>query len=244
MNRLKLLIADGTEEFRCALADALRGAYQIRMCSEGNQAQSLLQSFQPDILVLDLMLPGLDGISLLHWAVDAGLRPIVLAVSRFITDYMVEEAGQFGVGYMMLKPCDVHATAARIGDLSARIHPPQMPVADIRTQVSNLLLALGIPAKLNGYGYLREALVLKARDPSQMLTKQLYPDVARMFGCEATHVERSIRGAIDSAWKKRDEHLWRIYFPPDGQGMIRRPTNGAFISRMAEGLKPDPETEK
>lgn len=237
----KLLIAEGTEDFRLALADALNGAYHIRTCKEGKEALELLHSFGPDIIVLDLMLPGLDGISILQRASDAGIHPMVLATTRFVSDYVMESVDRLGVGYLMVKPCDISATVTRIADLSHRVRQP-IPVPPApRTFVSNLLLSLGIPTKLRGYGYLREAVLLMARNPGQSITKELYPGVAIICGCEASHVERSVRSAIAAAWKKRDEQVWRMYFQPEGDGILLRPTNAAFISRLAENVHLPPE---
>ena len=239
MNKLKLLIADGSEDFRMALADALRGTYQVRHCADGDQARMLLGSFRPDVLVLDMMLVGMDGISLLHWAIGAGHCPTVLATTRFVSDYILESAERFGISYIMVKPCDIRAVAARIGDLSTRIHPPRQPQADARTQVTGLLLTLGVPVKLRGYAYLREAILVMARNTGQSITKELYPAVAEICGCASVHVERSIRSAISAAWEVRDETVWKLYFPPDGDEKIPRPTNGAFILRMASCLEPE-----
>jgi len=236
MEKRKLLIAEGSEDFRLALADALRGAYRICLCQDGIQTRDQLREFRPDILVLDLMLPGMDGLSLLQWAADAEICPMVLATTRFINDYVLETVSRLGVGYVMVKPCDLGATVARIGDLSTRIRTAVVTRPDPRSQVSNLLLALGVPTKLRGYGYLREAVLLAARDPSQSITKILYPEVARICSCAPAHVERSIRSAIAAAWEHRDESLWRMYFLPDENGMIPKPTNGTFITRLADSL--------
>lgn len=110
MDAMKLLIADGNEEFRRALAAELQGAYHVRCCGDGKEALSLLRSFVPDVLVLDLMLPELDGISLLQSAASAGLCPMVLVTSRFYNDYILGALGELSVGYMMRKPCDIPAT--------------------------------------------------------------------------------------------------------------------------------------
>lgn len=236
MNLLKLLIADGTEEFRLALADKLRGAYYVRTCRDGTEALELLHSFCPDILVLDMMLPGLDGISLLQAAATSKFQPIVLATTRFVNDYVLESADRLGVGYLMVKPCDVNATATRIADLSQRLHQPIISQPDPRTHVSNLLLSLGIPTKLRGYGYLREAILLYAADSGQSVTKELYPAVASLCESTASHVERSIRSAVHSAWSHRDDQIWKLYFYPGADGCIPRPTNASFISRLADSL--------
>lgn len=240
----KLLIAEGTEEFRLALADALKGKYYVRSCREGNEAKELLHSFGPDILVLDLMLPGLDGISLLEQTADAGIRPMVLATTRLMSDYVVDSLERLGVGYVMLKPCDLKSTVDRITDLNQRLRQPLLTLPDPRTHVSNILLALGIPTKLRGYGYLREAVLLMARNPGQSITKELYPAVGARCSCAGTHVERSIRSAIAAAWNHRDEQIWRSYFPPDGDGNLQRPTNAAFICRLADSLQLSQEQER
>lgn len=237
MDTLRLLIAEGNEEFRLALADALQGAYHVRSCRDGKEALELLQSFRPDVLVLDLMLPELDGISLLQNAADSGIRPMVLAITRFVNDYVLEAADRLGVGYLMVKPCDVRATVARIGDLSQRLRRPLVTHPDSRTFVSNLLLGLGIPTKLRGYSYLREAILLMAENPGQSITKELYPSVAAACDSTAVHVERSIRSAITAAWEHRDSRIWHLYFQPGADGVLPRPTNAAFISRLADSLR-------
>lgn len=242
MERTKLLIAEGTENFRIALADALRGTYTVQECSDGTQALERMHTFRPDLMILDLMLPGLDGISLLQQAVEADLHPMVLATTRFHNDYVIEAAQNLGVGYIMVKPCEVRATVARLEDLRRRIHPVIPAQPDSKTCISNTLLMLGFPTRLKGYGYLREAILRMAEDPGQSITKELYPAVAAVCRTEnskidRTHVERSIRSAIGVAWKKRDPHLWSMYFPHIGDGSSRCPSNGEFISRLADELQ-------
>lgn len=236
MGARKLLIADGNEEFRNELAELLHGAYHVRLCDEGKEALSLLHSFHPDILVLDLMLPGLDGISLLHAAAQDQICPIVLATVHFITDYISESVDRLGISYVMVKPCDIRATADRIQDLTQRIHQPQITHPNPRTQVSNLLIALGILTKLRGYAYLREAILMIAQDPDQPITKVLYPAVGKICGSTKGQVERSIRSAIEKAWLNRDDRVWQMYFPPGSDGIIPKPSNAVFISRIAESL--------
>ena len=236
MEKMKILIADSAEDFRNALADALHGAHHIRTASEGQQTLQMLRSFLPDILVLDLMLPGLDSITLLQRTVESGIRPMVLATTRYVSDYILEAAERFGIGYIMVKPCDVGATIARIMDLSRRIKTPVFSSPDPRTEVSNTLLRLGISTKLRGYAYLRECILLMAKDPCQSVTKELYPAAAVQFGASAVQVERSVRSAIAAAWSRQDRQVWQLYFAADEGGVIPRPTNAAFISRLAEML--------
>lgn len=242
MQKRKLLIAESSEELRMALSDLFRDSCQVRVCSDGDSAQRELRTFRPDVLVLDLMLPGYDGISLLQWARDQGICPVVLATTRFCNDYVVESVQQLGVGYLMIKPCRLSALAERIGDLNRRLQPIAPTSADPNTRIGSQLQALGIPTKLRGSTYLREAVAVYAQDPLQSVTKSLYPQVAKRCGCAPSHVERCIRSAIDTAWKNRDEEIWKLYFHQGADGCIPRPTNGAFISRLADSLKTGTES--
>ena len=235
MDACKILIADGTEDFRLALAESLQENYYVRSCKDGQEALSLLKSFTPDILVLDLFLPGIDGISLLHAAAESGIRPLVLATGKFFSDYMMDSLVQLGVEYVLTKPCDLRSTIARIQDLTQRIHTPLISQPDPRNLISTLLITLGIPVNYHGYGYLREAILLIARKPDQGITKELYPAIAKIFGNGLTdkNVERSIRNAIETAWKTRDERIWQQYFP-SGKN---KPTNGQFLHALADSLR-------
>ena len=124
MGKRKLIIADGTEEFRMALARKLEAEYEIRLCQEGEQTLDMLASFRPDVLVLDLTMPGLDGITLLQQAAESGLLPVVLATTRFLNDYVLDSVSRLGVGYLMVKPCNISATVSRLGDLTQHLRPP------------------------------------------------------------------------------------------------------------------------
>lgn len=237
MDTLKLLIADGNEDFRQALAEALQGAYYVRTCRTGKEALSLLHSFGPDVLVLNLILPEMDGISLLENAAAAGIRPMVLATSRLHNDYITDSITRLGVDYLMLRPCDIPSTVSRIRDLSRRLNPPELAPPDPKTQVSNLLLSLGIPTRLKGYQLAREAILIMARNPDLAITKELYPAVATACGGNKDHVERSIRSAIAAAWANRDDRIWQLYFTPGPDNTIKRPSNGTFITRLADSLE-------
>lgn len=236
MDMRKLLIADGSEEFRSALAQVLRRNYHVRVCGDGPETLSVLRNFRPDILVLDLMMPGLDGISLLYASLEEGIRPVVLATCRFMTEYISDSVEKLGISYVMIKPCDLHAMASRIQDLNQRIQKPVVSRPDPRAQISNLLIQLGIPTKLRGYTYLREAILLMVQDPDQAVTKILYPAVGNLCDSNPQQVERSIRSAIHRAWENRDNQQWQQYFPPGTDGIIPRPSNAQFISRLADSL--------
>lgn len=237
MRKQKLLIADNDDIFRTALADALKMRYEVLCCRDGKEALSLLQQENPDIFVLDLLLPKLDGISLLHAAAQAGIFPKIFAVTSFFNTYILNALAQLDIFYLMRKPCDIAATVARIDDPQPELSLPAKCPASSKIAVIHLLHTLGIPAKLDGYTYLQEAIVLFIQDPSQSITKELYPAVARRCGSAAMHVERSIRNAISAAWCCHDDALWQQIFPANSSGCLSRPTNGTFISQLAEYLR-------
>ncbi len=227
----KLLIADCNEDYRAALAAALKDQYHVLCCRTGMEAWELLRREHPDIFVLDLMLPELDGLTLLERCCADGIRPMVLAVTPILSGYVFSCAQRLGIEYLVRKPCDIHAIASRVKDLSQRLAAPQ-PKTDPMNYVTEVLLNLGFSTKHNGFGYLREAIILMARDPVQSVTKVLYPAIAHSFSCQKGNVERSIRTALDCAWERGDRRRWNQYFPDSSQ----RPSNAVFITRLAEAL--------
>lgn len=227
----KLLIADCNEDYRTALAAALSGQYHVLCCRTGTEAWELLRHEKPDILVLDLMLPELDGVTLLERICAEGIHPMVLAVTPILSGYVFSCAQRLGIEYLVRKPCDIHAIASRVKDLSQRLGPPQSK-NDPVSYLTELLLSLGFLAKHNGFGYLREAVLLMSKDPAQSVTKVLYPEVARSFDCQKENVERSIRTALEHAWEHGDPKRWSRFFPD----AVQRPSNAVFISRITEAL--------
>lgn len=237
MSRRKLLIAESADEYRKALAEFLENDYEIRTCQEGHDALEMLHTFDPHILLLDLMLPGLDGISLLYQAEAAGLHPVVLATTRYTNDYVIQSMQRLGVGYIMVKPCDVKATAERLADLNGNLQLSEGAKPSPSGVVSNLLLRLSMPTKLLGYTYLQMGILELAKAPSLMITKELYPAIAAKCGTKAGRVERCIRNALDTAWAKRDEQVWRMYFPPLPDGTLKKPSNGELLTRLAAWMR-------
>ncbi len=236
MDMPKLLIADYNDEFRQALAQAAEESCIVRSCATGAQALELIHAFRPDILVLDLMLPELDGISLLHRVMQLDQRPAVLALSYFTSPYVSSALSRLCVDLILPKPCKIDALTGHIQDLAALRQPAVLTQADLRSASANLLLHMGFSSKLDGFSYLQAALPIFAEDMSQAITKELYDAVGKMFNKDQRQVERSIRNAIEIAWRNRDDALWREYFPTPPGNPVPKPTNGVFISRMATQL--------
>lgn len=232
----KLLIADSNEEFRLALAEALQLHFHVFTCGSGTQALELLRREAPDVFLLDLMLPELDGITLLETAEKEGIHPQVLIASGMLTDYVYACMERLGIRYMMRKPCDISALSRRLLDLNRESVPRKKP-SDLRSRISRLLLWLSLNAKHHGYGYLLVALPMVMENPGISVTKELYPKVAKHFDCKPRHIERSIRSAIEAGWKHRDPAIWEQLFP----GAVSRPSNADFLARIAEELLQETE---
>jgi two-component system response regulator (stage 0 sporulation protein A) len=232
----KILIADDSEEFRQALASSLSGSYQVRTCSDGLQAQELLQSFRPDILVTELMLARLDGLSLLQGLADTENRPKLLVVSRHFSPYVHSALARLGVDYCMQKPCSIQALVWRIGDFVAEA-TETAPAPPAEDWVCASLLRLGVGAHLDGFRYLQLAIPRFSLDTHQSITKELYTYIAQICGKESKQVERSIRSAIDKAWAKRNDRIWAEYFTPGPDGIVPKQSNGRFIANMVQKMK-------
>jgi len=230
----KLLIADPSEPFACALAEALRGEFEIQICLDGNAALECLLSFRPDALVLNLMLPHKDGLTVLQTSVY--VPPVVLGISSYVNAYIECAAVAAGVGYILNSPC-INAVCIRLMDLICQTQNAQkQPNPQMETAVH--LHILNFPTKRDGYQHLCACIPMFSQDPRQRLTKELYPAVAKACGCgDGRSVEHSIRLVIVAAWKERDDAVWRKYFPPDVNGNIPCPSNKEFIARLAELLQ-------
>lgn len=237
MDTRKLLVADASVSICASLGNVLGGAYELRVCHDGLEAQALLNSFQPDILVIDLALPGLDGLTVLKTAACAGCRPSVLVTACFVSPYIENAVRALNVDYLMVKPCDIHAMAERIHDLADGVAGTAVAPPSSGNTVANMLLALNVATKHGGFRRLEEAVILYEQNPDQLVTKHLYPEVAKRCGGNSRSVERAIRSAIHSAWARRDEKVWRLYFHAGRDGSVPRPTNTAFISTLAELLR-------
>lgn len=229
----KLLIADHSEPFTLALQEVLRGEFDIQICRDGHTATQLLSSFQPDALILNLMLPGKDGLTVLQ--TSAYVPPVILGITNYTNAYIERAAAAAGVGFILISPC-LSAVRLRLMDLILKTQTEENQ-SDPQAETAMHLHILNFPTRRDGYQQLCASIPMFSQDPSQRLTKELYPAVAKLCGCnDGRSVEHSIRLVIASAWRSRDDAVWQKYFPPEPNGNIPCPSNKAFISRLAELL--------
>ena len=153
-----VLIADGAEEFCSGLSAALQraGGFQvIGTAGDGEQAIRMIQEKRPEVLVLDLMLSKQDGISVLKAVASMERKPITLATSAFLTEYVSAAAANLGVRYLMLKPCDMTEQVERLEEIRGGENLRQPVRRNDKTSseslVTGIIHEIGVPAHIKGY---------------------------------------------------------------------------------------------
>ena len=251
MANIRILIADDNDELRRHLAHYFRQQQDITVAGEasnGLDALKIIHEKPMDVMLLDMIMPNLDGFGVLTQLqrIPAEKRPRVIAVTALGRDDFIRRAVELGVMYYMIKPVELPVLLERVRDVmragadqpadTARsVNAPGLTLED---RLSNLFLAMGIPAHIKGYQYLREAIRLVVDNPHMIggITKELYPAIARRFGTTSSKVERAIRHAIEVVWSRgRVDTLNRALgcavAHPD-----EKPTNGEFIALLADKL--------
>ncbi len=227
----KLLIADASEPYTDALSDIFQHEFELKICHDGETALETLLSFTPDILILNLMLPFKDGLTVLQ---ESAHRPrVILAVTPYVNPYIEQTAVNLGIQYIMIMPT-VSSLRVRLMDMIANTISPTQ---NLSSQTVVHLHALGFQTHLDGYRQLCVGLPLFAATAGMRLSKELYPAIAERLGhLDARSVEHSIRKSIENAWSRRDPAVWAKYFPGHiGEHVC--PTNKEFLSRIAEMLE-------
>ena len=240
MENRTVILVDANEEFRGMLREAVEKTdrFSVVGCTgDGSEALELLQRLKPELAVVDLVLPGLDGFQLLKRMKDSTTRIIVL--SAFCTDQAVAEAMGLGAAFFMPKPCYVEALLDRMEAVFGT--PEALPEdhgAALKNQVTAIIHEIGVPAHIKGYQYLREAILIAVEDSEVInaVTKVLYPTVAKRFGTTPSRVERAIRHAIEVAWDRGDLETLQKYFGYTVSNSKGKPTNSEFIAMISDRL--------
>ncbi len=246
--RIKIMLADGNEDFVCQLKHAISevdGYDVVGVALDGQQAVQMLSELQPDILMMDLMLTKLDGLSVLQQMNEMPSKPTTMIVSAMLSDYVVSQSTALGVQYLMPKPCDLRAVIGRIKEIR-EVQSQSGEVVDLRRQevnmeamVTNVIHEIGVPAHIKGYQYLREAILIAVDDMEVInaITKVLYPQVAKTFSTTPSRVERAIRHAIEVAWDRGDLETLQRFFGYTVSNSKGKPTNSEFIALIADRLQ-------
>ena len=251
---ISVLVVDDNREFTDLLSKKLARCEDLNITGiarNGMEALEMIKLVQPDIVLLDIIIPGIDGLCVLERAVSGGLCPGVsfIIVTTTGHDSVIKKAARFGVEYYMLKPFMVEVLLRRIRQVylesSKRnqgmsrngrmwyLRSKNLLCSESNTNVliAEMVRRMGVLSNITGYHYLLEAISMVIDKPciKGCVTKMLYPAVAEKFNTTPKKVERSIRNAISISWGKGNTGLREMYKD--------RPTNSEFICSIAEWVK-------
>lgn len=253
--KTSILIADANHDFCKLLTDVISKESDMEVIAttcDGAEALAMVNELKPDLLLMDLVLPKLDGLELLRRLPDGNNRPRVIVLSGFVNSSVLADCSSLGAEYFMPKPCDTTALFAHIrqfnGSVRSSIEPAgydcqavtqsQQDDLELESAVTDIIHEIGVPAHIKGYQYLREAIILTIKDMDMInaVTKVLYPEVARKFNTTPSRVERAIRHAIEVAWDRGDIETLQKFFGYTVSNIKGKPTNSEFIAMIADCL--------
>ena len=241
MNRkVTILLTDSNDETRCLLQSALErsGRFEVvASLGDGTQVVDMVRAWKPDLMVLDLILPGLDGLSILRRLKEEE-RPAILATSNFVRQEMVAEAGNLGAAMFVSKPYNEEAMIENLLRL-AETRSEQFHAPGLEEMVTAIIHEVGVPAHIKGYQYVREAIMITVEDMEVInsVTKILYPEVAKRYHTTPSRVERAIRHAIEVAWDRGDIETLQRFFGYTVSNIKGKPTNSEFIAMISDRIR-------
>lgn len=257
MEKLKVLIADDNARVASALEEVLKSDADIEVvgkAEDGIETLHMIDETQPDLLLLDLIMPKLDGLGVLeklHRGDGGRKRPEVIVISGISQERVTESAFNLGAAYYLLKPFDndvvlSHVQHFKPGARNRYIVSPENPRQSekmakysLESDVTNIIHEIGVPAHIKGYQYLRDAIMMSV-DDSEMLnsiTKILYPSIAKQHGTTPSRVERAIRHAIEVAWSRGKVDTIDELFGYTVHGGKGKPTNSEFVALIADKIR-------
>ncbi len=248
MEKIRVFVAEDSQEFTEKLLEEVREHKELEIVGtacNGLEALRLIRLAAPDVLVLDLVMPCLDGFAVLRELNGCEKRPAVLAVTAMTREDVVSRAMGAGCDYCLLKPVEPAIVADRIVEMvmpgeaqKGNVFRKQNEITELDNDIADIFLSMGIPAHIKGYHFLREAIkqVISDRDKINAITKDLYPSVAGRFSTTSSKVERAIRHAIDVAWNRGQMENLNMLFGSHFGLRHDKPTNGEFIALIADRL--------
>ncbi len=252
----KVLIVDDNVEFLAEQKKyfgARKDVSLVGCATDGEGALSLIEKTKPDVVLLDIIMPGMDGMAVLREIRKRfGEKPIVIMVTGIRMEKILHQCLSLGADYFMIKPVDNDALMDCIHMLSGTsVQPIQpsatMPLAErqgmsdhnLEVYVTNTIHSVGVPANIKGYQYIRDAIIMSIHDTELInaVTKQLYPKVAEKHQTSASRVERAIRHAIEVACMRGNEEVLYQLFGYTVNNTKGKPTNSEFIAMIADKLR-------
>ena len=245
---IRVVIADDNREF-CQLLkeflDQQEGIKVVDCAHNGIGAIKMIREQTPDVIILDIIMPHLDGIGVLENLVsDYFMNSVkVIVLTAFGQEITTSKSIELGAHYYMLKPFDFNVLSERIRQLvSGKSVFPIMPSSgklDSEAAVTNMMHEVGVPAHVRGYHFLREAILMTINNVSFLgaMTKELYPTIAAKYDSTPSRVERAMRHAIEIAWERGNYDAISRLFGYTVNIKSGKPTNSEFIAIIADKLR-------
>lgn len=257
MGKLNVAIADDNEITRELLGEIVSSDEELQLigtAKDGVEACHLIKEKEPDVVLLDIVMPKLDGLGVLDKIrEDQTLknRPAFLMVSAVSNERITEDVFSRGADYYIMKPFDNGIILDRIKTVIRRknakeTRKPEVfdknelcSVQNLEEDVTEIIHEVGVPAHIKGYQYLREAIIMCVNNMDMLnsITKILYPSIAKKFQTTPSRVERAIRHAIEVAWSRgKMDTLDDLfgYTISNGKG---KPTNSEFIALITDKIR-------
>lgn len=252
MEKFSVLIADDNKNFADNLKEYLRtkeDVASVYAVYDGEEAYSMITELKPDVVLIDIIMPKRDGLSVLQKIAGSHLakKPMCIALSVTGSERIMVAAQEAGAEYFLLKPQSEEAVYDTIRSFGAKTGRSGFEVVaregekpyDLEAVVTEFIHELGVPAHIKGYQYVRSAIMMVVENMELLnyITKQLYPVIAKKYSTTSSRVERAIRHSIEVAWSRgRPETMNRIfgYTIDTGKG---KPTNSEFIAMVADRIR-------
>ena len=224
----------------------------IGVAHNGQECLSVLEGIEPDILILDIIMPHLDGLAVLEKLRESkrASMPNVIMLTAFGQEDVTKKAVDLGASYFILKPFDMENLAGHIRQVSGQetllkkpsqfsYRSQEQKPKNLDASITSIIHEIGVPAHIKGYMYLREAISMVYNDIELLgsITKVLYPDIAKKFNTTASRVERAIRHAIEVAWSRGNIESISTLFGYTVSMTKAKPTNSEFIAMVADKLR-------
>ena len=255
MEKIKVFLVDDNRELVQMMEEYLESQDDMEivgMAYNGRECLDLIEESAPDVLILDIIMPHIDGLGVLTKlrAMELTNTPNIIMLTAFGQEEVMKKAVALGASYFILKPFDLDNLAEQIrevgdtGDkaLSFNIKKEKTekkPKRNLEADITNIIHEIGVPAHIKGYMYLREAISMVYNDIDLLgsITKVLYPEIASHFNTTASRVERAIRHAIEVAWSRGNVDAISSLFGYTVSVTKAKPTNSEFIAMVADRLR-------
>ena len=257
MERLNVAIADDNDRILDLLGEVIGNDKDLTLvgkASNGEEMNQIIKNKEPDVVLLDLIMPKMDGLSVMERvSEDRNLKksPNFIVITAVGQERITEDAFKKGASYYIMKPFHNETVLNRIKHIQSEVHSrrnigggtlqphEKKPPLSLETHVTNIIHEIGIPAHIKGYHYLRDAIIMAIEDMDVLnaITKILYPTVAKKHQTTSSRVERAIRHAIEVAWSRGKLDTLEALFGYTVSTGKGKPTNSEFIALIADKIR-------